>query len=430
MELKPGYKLTEVGVIPEDWRIEKIGKLIDEQAILDHLDGNHGELYPRSHEFKTYGIPYIGANDFVEGLVKFESCKFLAYERAVQFRKGIARDGDVLFAHNATVGPVALLRTNEPFVILSTTATYFRCNPEKLHNLYFKVALQAESFVRQYQSVMAQSTRFQVPITTQRKLELIIPPLPEQTAIATVLSDTDALLESLDRLIAKKRDLKQATMQQLLTGKTRLSGFEGEWEHDELRQLVQIPITDGPHMTPRFLKSGVPFLSVNNLSDNRIDLTDLRYISKADDQLFSKKCKPKKGDVLIGKAASVGKVAIVENEFDFNIWSPIALVRVNYRLDAKFLYYQLQSFDCVRQVVLLTNASSQGNIGMNDIEKINISYPSIQEQVSIATILSDMDAEITTLEQRRDKIRALKQGMMQELLTGKTRLIAPRGVHA
>ncbi len=149
MEVKPSYKQTEVGVIPDEWEVETIGELVEGQTILGHLDGNHGELYPRSHEFKPYGVPYIGANDFDEGDVTFERCKFLSAERASKFRKGVAKDGDVLFAHNATVGPVALLRTSVPFVILSTTATYFRCNPAKLNNSYLKGALQSSHFVTQ-----------------------------------------------------------------------------------------------------------------------------------------------------------------------------------------------------------------------------------------------------------------------------------------
>ncbi len=185
----------------------------------------------------------------------------------------------------------------------------------------------------------------------------------------------DALLGGLDRLIAKKQGLKVAAMQQLLTGQTRLPGFSGEWERTELKRLVLTPITDGPHMTPKFYDSGVPFLSVNNLADNRIDLTSLRYISKEDDKIFSIKCKPRVGDVLLGKAASVGKVALVEEDFDFNIWSPIALVRSGDLITPKFLYYQLLSADCIGQITLLTNSSSQGNIGMGDIEKLQISFP-------------------------------------------------------
>lgn len=118
--LKPGYKQTEVGVIPEDWEIYTIQDLIDRNAIIGHLDGNHGELYPRSHEFKDFGVPYITANDLCGYKVSFNQCKFLSEQRARRFRKGVAKNGDVLFAHNATVGPTALLSTKLDYVILST----------------------------------------------------------------------------------------------------------------------------------------------------------------------------------------------------------------------------------------------------------------------------------------------------------------------
>ena len=255
------------------------------------------------------------------------------------------------------------------------------------------------------------------------RLPLPVPPVEEQYAIIRTLFAVDSLIAGLEKLIAKKCDLKQAAMQQLLTGQTRLPGFSGEWSRNDLKNLVSTPITDGPHLTPTFYETGVPFLSVNNLANNRIDWSDLRFISKADDEIFSRKCKPRKGDVLLGKAASVGKVAIVEDDFDFNIWSPIALIRSNAQVDAKFLYYQLLSADCITQVMLLTNSSSQGNIGMGDIEKIQISYPDLDEQNAIAKALSDIDAELTVLESRITKTRDLKQGIMQELLTGRTRLV-------
>jgi len=247
--------------------------------------------------------------------------------------------------------------------------------------------------------------------------------IEEQRAIATALSDVDGLLDGLDLLIAKKRDLKQAAMQQLLTGQTRLPGFRGEWEVKYLKKIVETPVTDGPHLTPQFFNDGIPFLSVNNLVANKIDLGDLRFISQQDHEVFSRKCKPQKGDILLGKAASVGKVAIVELTSEFNIWSPIALIRVSGSHCARFIYYQLQSADLISQITLLTNSSSQGNIGMGDIERLTLKLPSHPEQSAIASVLTEMDAEITALVQRRDKTRALKQAMMQELLTGRTRLV-------
>lgn len=178
-------------------------------------------------------------------------------------------------------------------------------------------------------------------------------------------------------------------------------------------------------MTPVFVDSGVPFLSVNNLIDNQIDFTDLRYITREDDQIFARKCKPQRGDVLLGKAASVGKVAIVEDDVDFNIWSPIALIRPGVRVASKFLFYQLQSQCVLKQINVLTNASSQGNLGMGDIERLQIQLPCTEEQRRIANVLSDMDCEISSIEDRLTKARALKQAMAQALLTGRIRLVEP-----
>lgn len=245
----------------------------------------------------------------------------------------------------------------------------------------------------------------------------------EQGAIAEALSDADAYIESLEQLIAKKSQIKQGAMQELLTGNQRLPGFYAEWEYKPIKKIVRSPVTDGPHLTPRFLSNGIPFLSVNNLVDNKIDLSELRYISIADHEIFSKKCKPQRGDVLLGKAASVGKVAIVDIDLEFNIWSPIALIRVNNNHVPHFVYYQLQSRDALKQIELLTNSSSQGNIGMGDIEKIHLNLPSKDEQSAIVAILKDMDEEIALLEGKLTKARHIKQGMMQELLTGRIRLI-------
>ena len=145
--------------LPEDWEILTLQKLLDNNTILSHLDGNHGELYPKGEEFVDYGVPYLSANCIVDGNLSFSKAKFLTRERALKFKKGIAINGDVLFAHNATVGPVALLKTIEPFVILSTSLTYFRCNSDKLIPTFLKHFLLSSYFKKQYLSVMGQATR-------------------------------------------------------------------------------------------------------------------------------------------------------------------------------------------------------------------------------------------------------------------------------
>lgn len=421
MAVKPGYKQTAVGVIPEEWHVEAIGKLIDERFIIGHLDGNHGELYPRNHEFKSHGVPYIGANDFEEGSVTFARCKFLTPERAKQFRKGVAKDGDVLFAHNATVGPVALLRTNEPFVILSTTATYFRCDLDKLDNSYLKAALESLPFIRQYQAVMAQSTRFQVPITAQRKLLLVVPPPREQRVIAQALSDVNDLLAGLDRLIAKKRNLKQAAMQQLLTGRTRLPGFTGDWEGKTLGEVATflkgkgLPKTaissDGIQRCIHYGELFTKYSEVIGETFSRTNETLGCVRSMTNDVLMPTSDVTPRG---LAKASCVLLDGII-------LGGDILVIRSDRsRVFGTFLAYVIRREE--NQVLQVVTGSTVYHLYGSAMKEFTFSLPSVPEQIAITDILLDMDAELAALEQRREKTRELKQAMMQELLTGKTRL--------
>jgi restriction endonuclease S subunit len=198
-----------------EWEEKSIQELIDSNIIIGHLDGNHGELYPRSDEFSEVGVPYISANDFANGSVDFSKCKHLPEQRAKLFKKGVAKNGDILFAHNATVGPVAKLKTNFDFVILSTTATYFRCDNHRLINDYLQFTLSSPLFVGQYTRVMKQSTRNQVPITTQRMFKLVLPKRAEQQKIADCLASLDELITLETQKLAALKTHKKGLMQQL-----------------------------------------------------------------------------------------------------------------------------------------------------------------------------------------------------------------------
>jgi|SRR5690554_395398 len=198
-----------------EWVESNIQSLLDNKIIISHLDGNHGALYPRAEEFSEDGVPYLTANDFISGTVDFRYCKHLPLERAKKFKKGVAKNGDILFAHNATVGPVAKLITDLPFVILSTTATYYRCDNESLINDFLRYALESPFFVAQYTRVMSQSTRNQVPITTQRKFNLQLPAPMEQQKIASCLSAVDELITAQQEKIEQLQQHKKGLMQGL-----------------------------------------------------------------------------------------------------------------------------------------------------------------------------------------------------------------------
>ncbi|MDD6561311.1 MAG: restriction endonuclease subunit S, partial [Lactimicrobium massiliense] len=181
-----------------EWPEYRLQDLVDMGWITYHMDGNHGSDYPRREEFVDSGVPYISANCLVNGRIDFNNAKFVTEERANRFRKGIAKNRDVLFAHNATVGPVAILETKESRVILGTSLTSYRCDGEHIIPEYLKAYLESERFIRQYETEMQQTTRKQVPITTQRKYSIVIPNISGQRAFAELSEriDKSKLLKS------------------------------------------------------------------------------------------------------------------------------------------------------------------------------------------------------------------------------------------
>jgi type I restriction enzyme S subunit len=195
------------------WEYCTLAKLIEDSVITYHLDGNHGGDYPRSEEFVDVGVPYIGANSIVNGTVDFSMAKHLTEERAKRLRKGIAKNRDVLFAHNATVGPVAILKTDEEKVILSTSLTAYRCNEDRILPHFLKAYMGSEWFVCQYKSVMKQATRNQVPITKQKEMLFILPPLPLQQSFAQKVESIERQKELINQSIREAQTLFDSRME-------------------------------------------------------------------------------------------------------------------------------------------------------------------------------------------------------------------------
>jgi type I restriction enzyme, S subunit len=409
------FKLTEAGVVPEEWPVITIGSAAQTSS---------GTTPPRAQAeryFRGGDVAWVKTLDL-------NNSEITTTEEAVtsialaETSLRLYPPGTVLVAMYGgykQIGRTGLLQIS---ATVNQALTAVRPNPRVVHAGYL---LRVLNFRVAYWQSVASSSRKDPNITSKdvRDFPLARPRIAEQEAIAEALSDADALVESLGQLLSRKRQIKQGAMQELLTGRRRLPGFADAWVEQRLAVLLQVPVTDGPHLTPRFVEAGVPFLSVNNLIDGKISFEDLRFVSREDHESFSRKCRPRRGDLLMGKAASVGKVAIVDTDVEFNIWSPLALMRINDRNDGRFFYYQLQSSRLERQIALLTNASSQGNIGMGDIEQLSFFVPPKAEQSAIAAILADMDAELTALEARLAKTRLLKQGIAQALLTGRIRLV-------
>ncbi|WP_254224389.1 restriction endonuclease subunit S [Burkholderia multivorans] len=401
--MRPGYKQTEVGVIPEDWDVLPLG---------GHVRITSGES-PSLIQFSDEGQPYFK----VEQLGN--DTKYLGNDSTpYHFLRGrTVPKGSVVFAKRGAAIALNRIRIFSDDAFMDTNlmalTSVGSLDPEFI---YYKLAhIGLEKFadttsVPQINNKHINPLRFPFPL------------LPEQSAIATALSDVDALLSSLDALIAKKRDIKQAAMQQLLTGKTRLPGFKGEWEVKKIGEFTDCTAGGTPStLRDDFWGGDIRWMNSGELNFRRVYEVEGRITEAGLINSSTKLIPP--GCVLIGLAGqgrTRGTVAMNYVELCTN--QSIAAIFPNSSFSTEYLYQNLDSrYEELRG--LSSGGGGRGGLNLALIKGLDIPFPSIAEQTAIAEVLSDMDAELAALEARRAKTRLLKQGMMQELLTGKTRLV-------
>lgn len=281
----------------------------------------------------------------------------------------------------------------------------------------------------------------QISLRQVRNVQIPLPPLPEQHAIATTLSDVDSLISSLDALISKKKQIKQGAMQELLSGKRRLPGFSGEWGHYLFGNLFKF---SGGWSASRdqLSQDGYCYLHYGDIHLSKKTFIEVQkeyhLIPKLTIQInrVSPEAILKDGDIVFVDASEddngTSRHLVISNPTDIPFISGLHTIVAksnNYTLDNLFKRYCFQSLEIKKQFRFFSVGTKVSGINKSNIVKLHLSAPPLPEQQAIAAILSDMDAEITTLEARRDKTKLLKQGMMQELLTGRIRLIPP-AVHA
>lgn len=400
-----------------EWEEKKIQKLIDDKIIISHLDGNHGGLYPRNEEFVSNGIPYITANDFAEGILYFDKCKFLTNERASKFRKGIAINGDVLFAHNATVGPTAILRTNFDYVILSTTATYFRCDNINLLNLYVEKYFNTDFFVNQYTRVMAQSTRNQVPISMQRTFSIKLPTIGEQTKIATFLTAVDEKLTQLKKKKTLLEQYKKGVMQKLFSQELRFKDDNNQdfpdWQEKTLGEISK-NVMYGMNSSAIAYDGINKYLRITDIDEDSRKFIPNPLTSPEGD--IENKYKLNEGDLVFARTgASVGK-SYLYNKSDGNLLFAGFLIRFAIQKENPyFIYLQTIQDSFKKWVQLMSMRSGQPGINAEEYKTLILDIPSLPEQQKIATFLSAIDEKINHCSAKIEKMETWKKGLLQQM---------------
>ncbi|TNI84562.1 restriction endonuclease subunit S [Aeromonas allosaccharophila] len=425
-----GYKQTEAGVIPEDW----------EQVALGHI----AEVRMCKRIFSDQTTESGAIPFFKIGTFGGQPDAYISISRYNEFKAkySFPEKGDVLISAAGTLGKTVVY-DGAPAYFQDSNIVWLEVNKNKILNEYLRHYYKVISWASPEGSTISRLYNAIIRATV-----INLPSLPEQTAIANVLSDSDALIDALEKLIAKKQAIKTATMQQLLTGRTRLPQFalrpDGTTKGYKTSELGQIPedwitptlkditsnIIDYRGRTPRKLGlewggGNILALSAGNVKKGFIDYEAECYFGS--DELYKKwmaSGDASKGDIVFTMEAPLGNVALIPNEDKYILSQRTILLQLE---RSKFLpTFIIQVFlsDMFQSYISesATGSTAQG-IKRATFEKMFVAVPScLEEQTAIATILSDMDSELTALEQKLAKARDLKQGMMQQLLTGRIRL--------
>lgn len=403
MEVMPGYKQTELGEIPADWHVEEV------QDVANVKTGPFGSSL-HEHDYVQVGTPIITVEHLSESGVIHSNLPMVSDIDKQRLKAYSLDKNDIVFSRVGSIDRNSLIRSTEAGWLFSGRLLRIRLNTKKVYAPYLSYHFHDEPFKQRVRNVAVGQTMPSLNTQIINGIKIIVPPLPEQHAIAATLSDTDALLSGLDTLIAKKQNIKQAAMQQLLTGQTRLPGFAGAWANVNLQDAtisldnLRVPLNEAQRDT---MRGDYPYCGANGVLDYVND-----YI--IDDDI-----------ILIAEDGGY---------FDEYAYRPIAykmtgkcwvnnhahILKAKHGYSQNFIFYSLVH----KNILSFLASGTRAKLNKSEMYKIGFDAPTDEaEQAAIAVVLSDMDAELAALTKRRNKTRALKQGMMQELLTGRTRLV-------
>lgn len=440
LSLQDGYKKTEAGIIPVDWQVKSL-------AEISIIERGKFSARPRNDP-KYFGgiIPFIQTGDISRSNGRNVTFSQTLNEKGLIVSRLFPKNS-LYFTIAANIGDVALV----DFESACPDSLVVFKEKQNIDKTWLYHALSDKK--SEFEVIATSNAQLNINLEKLNPYLLSIPPKEEQTAIANALSDVDALIQELEKLIAKKQAIKTATMQQLLTGRTRLPQFahhpdgrkkgytpseHGEipedWEVVSFSKLTR-NIIDYRGRTPKKLGldwggGDIVALSAGNVKKGFIDFDEDCYFGS--DELYKKWMKNgdvEQNDIVFTMEAPLGNVALIPDSRRYILSQRTILLQLHREHYDSIFVYQLMMSDQFQSLLgdSATGSTAQG-IKRSRFEQLLLCLPSeIKEQTAIAKALSDMDQEIQALEKRLYKVRQIKQGMMQELLTGKTRLVKPAG---
>jgi type I restriction enzyme S subunit len=413
-----------------------------EELIEKFLDFRGRTPKKLSMEWGEGDIPALSANNVQMGKINLE--KGTNYGGEALYKRwmtnGDCSKGDVILTMEAPLGNVAQIPDNRRY-ILSQRVLLLKTKSHLVNNDFIFQRLTWENFQAELQKQATGTTAQGIQRAKLEKIPLTLPSLPEQEKIAAVLSCIDRAIEQTEAIIAKQQRIKVGLMQDLLSkgideqGNIRdeathefkdspLSRIPKEWKVSLLNDIA-LKVTDGVHKTPEYVEVGIPFISVNNITANKIDFNGCSYVSKKTHNDLIKRCKPETGDLLMGKVATIGVTAVIREKEEFSIFVQIALIKPNRnKIDSEYLRYYILTDKAKKYLLDNSSGTTMKYIGIGLILKMTCLVPPIQEQQEIAKFISNVENFIEHLENKLEKLNKIKTGLAQDLLTGKVRVSA------
>lgn len=419
MSTKTTYKQTEVGLIPEDWEVKKLGNEIN------ILGGNAFS----SNDISEEGIKWLKIANVGINKIKEDVLEFLPFEFKEIHKDFLLKSGDYVMAlTRPLLGgklKISKILNNDEWLLNQRVAKLdSKVGTIEYYINYFKQPY----FCYQLEVLMAGTDPPNLSLTEFKNIKIPVPPLPEQKKIADCLSTWDIAIEKQSALINALTDRKKALMQQLLTGKKRLPGFSGEWKEVKLGDIGEI---SSAGVDKNIVEGEKPIRLLNFLDVYRRDFLyshEQNHWVTANDYKIEK-CSIKKGDVFFTPSSEVPNdiaiSAVAMENFDNVVYSyHIVRFRIKEKWDLRYKAYAFKTDEFFKQAQRICDGSGQRYvISQNNFKNIKIKIPSLEEQTAIAEILATADRELTLQKEKLAQLQTQKKGLMQVLLTGKKRLL-------
>jgi type I restriction enzyme S subunit len=418
MGVKSDCKRTEVGNIPSDWNVVQLGDLGKFKNGINKSSEAFGHGFPFVNLMNVFGTSSISSSESLD-LVDTNSAEQQTYD---------LRRGDVIFIRSSVkpsgVGLTAVVEGDLPKTVFSGFLIRFRDGDAISygfkHHCFFE-----EGFRKRVIGASSVSANTNINQGSLKRLLIALPPSKdEQEAIAEALSDATSLIESLAQLLVKKRHIQKGAMQELLTGKKRLPGFSGEWELKQIGELGRWVggMTPSMRMPDYWRPATVPWISSGDVKSVRMTATAFSISEYAVKQRAATFV-PANSIIVVARSGILRNLLPVAiNMVPMAINQDIKALLPNGDVSPEYVLHALNCYGDLILARCLKSGTTVESIEFPWLKAFTIPIPPLPEQTAIATVLSDMDAEITMLEERLVKCRQLKQGMMHELLTGRIRL--------